>query len=467
MASTKNSNQKVLNDWWKDMRLPEEERKEFLNKYDVLVQGLTLLQKVTGTGPWTFEADMLEIRNFGRRAPQRYLADNIYPTVPDFAGWLEGRFAENPGLKAKFNAATKNKKVVLNIGNSDEMDNYCETEFKNGDMIWVLKDFVNLCDWGMDVEVMLEKNSAQSETVKGAPLQQRLAEQILQDITRGHGNTPQKAIQTLLDLDAADLPLVDKNSYPLHTLVYWGLDELAEQLKPGVKNPNVRDEDGKTPLILACSRPEDMKWQFVEEERRKLTPMIKALLKFPGIDVNAQDRHGRTALMYVARSHDWDDAAELLVADSRVDFNFENSKMENALDLAQEFKFTWLAKVLTKHKNEGTKPSSGVKGVPSAPAPPSAPVSAPKGFPKIASTSSTVPAPPKAPVSPKKFGSVTSTVPPTQPKAFNNTRVPPSPPLASAAKKSTTSAATFGSANKTGDAKHLVKELMEVYGKLQ
>jgi hypothetical protein len=194
--------------------------------------------------------------------------------------------------------------------------------------------------------------------------------------------------------------------------------------------------------------------------------MIKALLKFSGIDVNAQGRHGRTALMYIARSHDWDDAAELLVADSRVDFNFENSKMENALDLAQEFKFTWLAKVLTKHKNEGTKPNSGIKGVPSAPAPPSAPVSAPKGFPKIASTSSTVPAPPKAPVSPKKLGSVTSTAPPTQPKAFNNASVPPPPPLASAAKKSTASAATFAP-NKTGDAKQLVKELMEVYGKLQ
>lgn len=71
------------------------------------------------------------------------------------------------------------------------------------------------------------------------------------------------------------------------------IDEVCSLLKKS--KPNVADQDGITPLMIASSRPSVLNLDEADDFIR-----IAKILLDAGADVNARDKQGRTALMYVA-----------------------------------------------------------------------------------------------------------------------------------------------------------------------
>lgn len=110
-------------------------------------------------------------------------------------------------------------------------------------------------------------------------------------------------MRTIVNSKAADLPFSDGH-YPLHMLVsskryvclqlyhhqvkavtkrscHQHRSSLLPELMKGVENPNVRNKDGMTPLILACRMPLTKDRHYVIDCRRAMVPFIRALLAHP------------------------------------------------------------------------------------------------------------------------------------------------------------------------------------------
>lgn len=388
----------IIKSWCNDSRLPDEERQNFKEDQEQLLKQMTKLAQATAPGAWTIETDMWALYNQGEYAPNEslsyLLSQDIIPTLIQKIEWWSSK---DPTFLQRFKDATSKRVLVLFPNYS--IDNYCESEYADGKLIYHIKAVANIHEWGADLLSVLDAAVQQ----KGVKLSAGLGEALLHDLMHGEGDKPIAAVRTLIEKDIVDLPMTKEYNYPLFVLINSWKPKLAEMLLPHVKNPNVRDANGETPLIAACRAS----WTR-DREMEAQAKMIEVLLKHPGTDVNATDKHGRTALMYVANTYGWDEAAELLINDPRTDLNFENRKMETALDFAIANKWEWVTKVLRKHRELGTKPSVKVAQTSQAQSTPSAPTSA---------------AIPKAPVKIAYTGSVTSVPPPS------DISTPPPPPM--------------------------------------
>lgn len=99
--------------------------------------------------------------------------------------------------------------------------------------------------------------------------------------------------------------------------------ELVKELLAKGVDVNAQDEDGYTPLIIAC--------------RKGRTEIIKLLLKHKDIDFNTQGRDKETALMK-ACIYNHVDAAKLLLERKDININFESDEGYTALKWAIEYK---------------------------------------------------------------------------------------------------------------------------------
>ena len=110
---------------------------------------------------------------------------------------------------------------------------------------------------------------------------------------------------------------------------------------------NIQDEDGKTPLHIACLRyiyPDDTK------------EVVKALLANADINVNIQDKWGYTALHYACEVLDLhkpnNELVKELLAHPFIDVNLEDQEGKTPLDIADEKKDTEIASMLQESIKE-------------------------------------------------------------------------------------------------------------------
>lgn len=87
----------------------------------------------------------------------------------------------------------------------------------------------------------------------------------------------------------------------LHFATYWQKERAFRWLLEKGVDPNPREVDGATPLMMAAMRSQD--------EMASIRPLLEA-----GADVNAVDTSGRNALIYAIRSRRFDNASLLAKA---------------------------------------------------------------------------------------------------------------------------------------------------------
>ncbi|KAL3467439.1 ankyrin repeat-containing domain protein [Aspergillus heterothallicus] len=125
-------------------------------------------------------------------------------------------------------------------------------------------------------------------------------------VLRAHG----AALPHLEPKDVADL---------LSNAVEYGNLTIAALLLGTGIDPNVRDEYGRTPLVIAAYEGQKS--------------MVELLLNTDGVDPGAKDREGSTPLLKaIGSSHV--EIAKLLLADTRVDVNVKNNNGDNAVSRA-------------------------------------------------------------------------------------------------------------------------------------
>ncbi len=244
-----------------------------------------------------------------------------------------------------------------------------------------------------------------------------------------------------------------------------GKPEFIENILSSGKNcVNGLNDNGETPLI-ACVREGINR----PEKRDKMEKMMKLFLSRPECDVNAVDSSGRTALMWVAVSYDWDGAVELLLDDPRTDFNYTSKRLETALDIARRYNFHWLVKVLTKHQTEGTKPKAVVQPFvspsavkkPQFGALPPLPTSAQTTVPTVSVATTGAPPPPPPPGSGKFTAAVKYSSPPNNVVSTNT--VPKAPNYSSQDK----SAADINEEKRVIQIKKLLDKIASEYHNLE
>lgn len=105
--------------------------------------------------------------------------------------------------------------------------------------------------------------------------------------------------------------------------------QTAEMLLRAGADPDIRDDDGRTPLMRAAGNSD--------------VAAVEMLLRYHP-NINAQDTQGMTALMYAARKAKVENVRQLL--DAGADRTIRNSAGESALDFAVEKKRTKMIPML-------------------------------------------------------------------------------------------------------------------------
>lgn len=131
-------------------------------------------------------------------------------------------------------------------------------------------------------------------------------------------------IKILLEYEA-DKDATDENgATPLHYCILKFEIEAAKALLDGGANPNLKDKLGRTPLIIAASKGR--------------TSAIELLVKYPNVDLDAQDNDGDTAL-HCAVSSNWHWSVHLLLA-AGAKHDVKNNKDHMPLHVACGLGFT-------------------------------------------------------------------------------------------------------------------------------
>ncbi len=394
-----------------DTRLPLEEREGFKKCDRSFLNHLEALSKSARFGKWTLEIeDPKALYDVGPYAPNVEMASRI---IDELMPNLKNRF-ENlyTPMRDRLQKTVTNHKIIIRT--DPNAPSACTTTFSDGNMIFRVKEFGLLSEWGSDMLMQLELHQT-----SGGSMSSELGVSLSSSLKNGTPNSPEEAVQTILKMGAADKPLTKTDDFPLLICVGWWKPKVAKLLLDGGANVNIRDSNQRTPLLLACYLASESNLT----DCLNYLPMIELLLTRPDVDVNARDKLDRTPLMYLALTGRFK-GIDRLLDDPRVDVNLENRKMQTALDFAQQYKNEWLVKVLTSRKGEK-------KTVP--PPPPSVPKAplAPAVKKTIQNTSTRPPYPPAPPTAPvpktsaalPKSSTVTTSPPTNSTKSQRATKI--------------------------------------------
>jgi ankyrin repeat protein len=132
----------------------------------------------------------------------------------------------------------------------------------------------------------------------------------------------------LLDHGADVYPMDKDRTTPLHLAIQQGMYEIARTLLVRSAEPNVKNNDGKTPLHLL------LEGDFSNDDD---IPDLARLLLDRGADVNAQDQNHATPLLLAVELH-MDDIA-LILLEHGADPNVKNTRGKTPLHLLLERNF--------------------------------------------------------------------------------------------------------------------------------
>lgn len=362
--------QAILESWYSDSGLPPAEILNLQEMEENIILAIKRLQGALKSDPWTIQCDISELYYAGKYAPNKQLgfilANKI---VPALTQKIKEFSEKDATFVEKFKAATSKCVLVLL---PDAALGPCTAEFKDGKLIYHIQDLDKYEHWGNDLPAKLATLTQQ----KGVKMSCANGMALKEQMHRAPGEACIAAVRKLIELELVDLPMSDNYDYPIFELIGSRRTDLLPLLLPHVKNINVKNFHGETPLLFAAKGPfretpllpptapgvvvkvKPVYNARLESQLQLQPEIMKALLARPDIDVNAVDKEDMTAFMYVAATKDWNKAAEVFIADPRVDFFYENRKMQTALDLATKCQFEWLVKWLTKQREQGVKSSA-------------------------------------------------------------------------------------------------------------
>ena len=142
----------------------------------------------------------------------------------------------------------------------------------------------------------------------------------------------------------------EEGLHPLHTALLNANPACVQVLLEAGSDPNF-PYDGNPPVVLAVALG-----QFADY-RSDCLDQLKSLLGCEGVDVNAQDRLGRSAL-HVTVASDWTEASELLLA-SQINWNLRTHAGRLALHEAVEHNSVNCVKMLLRQDAEMASDSTG------------------------------------------------------------------------------------------------------------